>query len=255
MPAPKSKPAKPRVPFATAMSELEAAGTAQARKTYLRHGATEPLFGVSFATLKKLVKQIGVDHELAVALWASGNHDARNLAVKVADPARMTAADLDRWARGTNGRVMTGYVAMLAADGPHAHAVIDAWLGASEPVLRSAGWSLVGRLAMSDPAVDDARFDALLDRIAAGIHAAPNVEREPMNAALIAIGCRSAALRAKAEAVAARVGTVEVDHGDTACETPDAAVYIAKSWAWSLGKGFTSPAAQEQTREPMRLRC
>ena len=27
------------------------------------------MFGVSFATLKTLVKSIGVDHELALALW------------------------------------------------------------------------------------------------------------------------------------------------------------------------------------------
>jgi len=68
-------------------------------------------------------------------------------------------------------------------------------------------------------------------------------------------GCRNAALRQAATAAAERIGEVEMDHGDTACKTPDAAAAIAKAWAHSLGKGFASPAAHERTREPLRLRC
>ena len=47
---------------------------------------------------RTMLKRIGVDHELALALWDTGNFDARNLAVKVVDPASMSSADLDRWA-------------------------------------------------------------------------------------------------------------------------------------------------------------
>ena len=87
------------------------------------------------------------------------------------------------------------------------------------------------------------------------IHAAPNAEREGMNLAVIAIGCRSPGLRKAAIAAAKRIGKVEVDHGDTACKTPDAAEYIEKSWAHATSKGFESPAAQERSRETPRRRC
>src|SRR5262245_44747730 len=63
----------PRLTLAETMSELEKAGSPQTRKTYARHGAVEPMFGVSFATLKILLKRIGVDHELGLALWDTGN--------------------------------------------------------------------------------------------------------------------------------------------------------------------------------------
>jgi len=63
-----------------ALRALKALGTAQNRKVYARHGVQPPLFGVSYAALGKLRKQIGVDHKLALALWKSGNHDARVLA-------------------------------------------------------------------------------------------------------------------------------------------------------------------------------
>src|SRR5882672_12592871 len=114
--APAAKPKKsaaPRMTLAEAMSALEKAGSAQTRKTYARHGAAEPMFGVSFATLKTLVKRIRVDHELALALWDTGNFDARLLAVKVADPTRMTPAVLDRWEATPTSRMCHGYVALL----------------------------------------------------------------------------------------------------------------------------------------------
>src|SRR5688572_13197738 len=99
--SPKSKVAAsdaPRMALSDVMRALEKAGSAQTRKTYARHGASGPMFGVSFATLGGLVRRIGVDHDLAMRLWDTGNFDACNLALKVVDPARMTPADLDRWA-------------------------------------------------------------------------------------------------------------------------------------------------------------
>ena len=68
------------------MRALEAAGTAQNRKIYARHGVGGEMFGVSYADLGKLERKIRVDQELAEELWATGNHDARVLATKIADP-------------------------------------------------------------------------------------------------------------------------------------------------------------------------
>ena len=42
----------------------------------------------------RLMKRIDVDHELARQLWATGNVDARNLAMKIADPVAMTPDEL-----------------------------------------------------------------------------------------------------------------------------------------------------------------
>lgn len=248
--------ARPRLLLAETMRELERAGSAQTRKTYARHGATEPMFGVSFATLQVLRKRIGVDHELALALWDTGNFDARNLAVKVVDPARMTAQDLDRWAsEAPIARMCGGYVAMVTAEGPHAAAKAAEWLAAKAGPLRNAGWTLLGQLAFRDETKPDAFFAQRLAEIERTIHTAPNAERYGMNMAVIAIGSRSEGLRKAALAAAKRIGKVDVDHGDTECKTPDAATYIEKAWAHAKAKGFASPAAQERARENVRLRC
>jgi 3-methyladenine DNA glycosylase AlkD len=251
-----AKAARPRLPFAEVMAELEAAGSAQTRKTYARHGVTEPMFGVSFATLKALMKRIDVDHELAMALWDTGNFDARNLAVKVLDPLRMSAADLDRWAEGASQALGCGeYAASLPAEGQSGVAKAREWLASANPSHVRAGWSLAGALALRDEDSSDGWFLELLGQIERDIHTAPNAVRSAMNRTMISIGCRNPSLRSAALATAGRVGVVDVDHGDTACETPDAAASIEKAWAYALSKGASSPAAQERQRDWPRRRC
>jgi 3-methyladenine DNA glycosylase AlkD len=250
-----AKPARPRMTLAQAMSTLEKAGSEQTRKTYARHGVTGPMFGVSFATLKTMLKQIGVDHELALALWETGNFDARNLAVKIADPATMSSADLDRWAKSSIPRMCAPYVEHLAVEGPHARKKVDAWRTSREPALRCRGWGLVRALAMLDEDLPDAWFAERLGEIEDSIQAASNAERVVKLSAMIAIGCRSAPLRKAVLAASKRIGPVEIDQGDTACKTPVPAPTLEKTWAYAASKGFPSPAAQERARESMRLRC
>lgn len=244
-----------RMSLQGAMRALEKAGSAQTRKTYARHGAVEPMFGVNFATLRSLYKQIKIDQELAEALWDTGNFDARNLAVKIADPERISSRQLDRWAASPTARMCGGYVAHLAAESPHGLAKAEKWLASSDETTRSAGWCLVGALAMIDESMDDSWFAKRLAEIEKSIATAANAHRYLMNQAMISIGCRNAALRKLALAAAKRIGKVEVDHGDTDCKTPNALESIEKCWAHSKSKGFDSPAAHERTRESMRTRC
>lgn len=241
--------------FEDVMAALKKAGSAQTRKTWLRHGAEEPMFGVKFGDLAKLVKKIGVDHELAGRLWETGNADARNLALKIADPARMSANDLERWLAQTRWSVHLGYLSMLASEGPHAAALASKWAARSDEQAGVAGWSVIGQMALRDASTPDAWFQERLVEIEKRIRSVPDGQRHTMNQTMIAIGGRSAALRTAACAAAKRLGRIEVDHGDTACKTPEAVPYIEKMWAHAKAKGFASPAAQERGREVPRTRC
>ncbi len=254
---------KKRVPAARmslreVMAELERAGSAQTRKTYARHGAAEPMFGVSFGDLKKLLNRIKVDQELAEALWDTGNFDARNLAAKVCDPANFPPKVLDAWAATPIAWLWGGYVGQIAAEGPPGagRAKAEKWLAAKAPdATRSAGWCTVAAMARIDESTDDSWFADRLAEIEKGMKSATNRHRYVMNNALIAIGCRSAPLRKAAAAAAKRLGTIAVDHGDTDCRTPDAIEQLEKSWDRAKSAGFASPADQERARESMRTRC
>jgi 3-methyladenine DNA glycosylase AlkD len=96
---------------AAVLATLAAAGAEATRKTYRRHGAPEPLFGVPFGALRDLAKRLGTDHALAQALWDSGNTDARALAALIADPRALDADLADRWAGGLRYHVVVDLVA------------------------------------------------------------------------------------------------------------------------------------------------
>lgn len=209
------------------LTELESLGTEQNRKIYRRHGVGENQYGVSYAHLKQLAKRLKKSHDVAVALWASGNHDARVLATMTADPAQLTAK-LEAWARDLDNPVIAGAFADLAAQTATAKAKAEKWIKARSELIATAGWVVVARLTTVDASLPDEWFAAHLETIERDIHTSKNRVRYAMNNAVIAIGCRNAALKEKALATAATVGPVEVDHGETGCKTPDAAAYIEK---------------------------
>ena len=213
------------------MAELEALGTAQNRKVYPRHGVKEPMFGVSYANLGKLKKMIKTDHELAVQLWGTGNHDARVLATMVADPRKATPTMLESWVRVADNYILTDAVSGFAGKTSHAGHMMRSWIDADAEFVEAAGWNLVGGSAMYAKGLPDDTFQPYIERIERDIHNAKNRVRYAMNNALIAIGTRSDTLEERAFEAAKRIGRVEVDHGETGCKTPDAAPYIRKARA------------------------
>lgn len=68
----------------------------------------------------------------------------------------------------------------------------------------------------------------LLDEVAGSIHGQPNLIKEAMNGLVISVGCFVPELIKAAKATARKMGEVVVDHGKTACKTPDALAYIEK---------------------------
>jgi 3-methyladenine DNA glycosylase AlkD len=218
------------------MLEMETMGSEQYRKTFRRHGAKDPMFGVSAANLKLLTKKIKKDHELAKKLWATGNYDARILATMIADPAQATEALLDEWAASLDAHVLSDYLAGYASKTAFAQAKAVQWSRSDEELIGRAGWHLLSNMAREDQVLPDSYFEPFLSEIESGIHSSKNRKREAMNGAIIALGVRSMGLQEKALLTAKNVGKVELDHGDTDCKTPDATQYILKTAARKQGE-------------------
>jgi 3-methyladenine DNA glycosylase AlkD len=213
------------------LQKLKSFGSAQFCKTFARHGVREPMFGVSYKHLGALTKQLKPNHDLALELWASGNHDARILATMIAEPAKLTSATIDRWLKNLSNYVISDAFATIVAQSPLARQKAAKWRAAKSEMVSNAGWSVTARLIRLDPAWSDAELSAMLKEIEAEIHAAPNRTRHAMNSTIISIGVHNARLKKLALAAAKRIGKVEVDHGDTSCQTYDAATYIKKTVA------------------------
>lgn len=211
------------------MTALEAVGTPQNRKVYARHGIGEPMFGVSYKDLGVLEKKIRVDEDLAEELWGTGNHDARILATKIADPDLIEAAVAEAWSTDLDNYVVTDAFAGLMVRAPFAGTAASEWIEADDEWVERAGWIVLAGLALRDRDHDDAFYGTYLPRIEREIHGAKNRVRDAMNTALISIGTRSDDLEEEALAAAARIGAVDVDHGETGCKTATAATYIPKA--------------------------
>lgn len=213
------------------MKELEAKGTEQTKKTFLRHGATEPFFGVKIGDMKVILKKIKGDQALALKLYATGNGDAQYLAGMVADGKKMSAAELQRWVdTAAWGMIGSCTVPWVAVEHPEGLAFALKWIDSPTGRIACSGWNTLGGLAATvpDEKLPVKQFGALLDRVAKTIHSAENRTRYAMNGFVISCGTYIAPLADKAIATARKIGKVDVDMGDTECKVPAAESYILK---------------------------
>jgi 3-methyladenine DNA glycosylase AlkD len=212
------------------LATLEKLGKPQTAAIYKRHGASDNVFGVLTSEIAKLQKKIKVDHGLAMELWKTGNAEARVLALQVADPEKLTRADADGLVKDGPVRFIGCYLSGLLARSPIAEKTMRDWMNSADEFHREMGYGILGVRLKDDPSsVSDAEAEKVLATIEKEIHRSPNWVRYAMNGALISIGVFKPALRKKAIAAARRIGKVEVDHGETYCQTPDAVPYIEKA--------------------------
>lgn len=211
--------------------QLEELGSEQTKMVLMKHGAKEPFFGVKVGDLKKIVKKVKKNHELALELFATGNSDAMYLAGLIADETKMTKEDLNRWVKEAYWYMNSEYtVPWVAAETPFGFELALEWISSDEENIAAAGWSTLSSIASlkADDDIDSDKFFELLQYVKENIHNAKNRVRYTMNNYVIAVGGAVVDLNAPAKAVAESIGKVKVDVGGTACKVPLAAQYIKK---------------------------
>ncbi len=166
--------------------------------------------GVSIPTLRKIAKQAGKDHHLALELWNSGIHEARILAAMVDDPARVTAAQIEQWVTDFDSWDVCDQVCMnLFEKLPGAHRQAIAWSKRKEEFVKRAGFALMACLAWHDKTMSDAAFVRLMPAIQRGATDDRNFVRKAVNWALRNIGKRNRALNRAAIATARKIQTLD----------------------------------------------
>ncbi len=217
--------------FREIISILEHLSTEQNRKMYKRHGSGDELYGVSFANLKTLKKEIGTDHELAKELWGTGNQDARIVATMIVYPQAMTSEDLRAWLKDITCYILVDeFVKHVVRKTPFSYELVEEWTLSRDEWTGRAGWKLLSYLALEENTANDGYFTAYLGIIEDRIHEARNWTKDAMNRVLIAIGGRNQILRENALVTAELIGEVLVDHGATSCKTPQTVDQIKKIW-------------------------
>ena len=213
------------------MKMLEEMGTEQTKNTFLRHGAKEPLFGVKIGDLKKLVKYVKKDQELALELYNTCNSDAMYLAGLSVNPKLMTKDQLQKWVEKAYWYMISeSIVGAVTAESPFALELAREWLKSDDEMIEDCGWSVYSHYLSITPdeEIDLNEVRHLLKYVENNIHTSKNRVRYTMNGFVIAVGSFVPSLNVEAMIVGQKIGKVHVDVGDTACKVPLAADYIEK---------------------------
>ncbi len=225
----------------TILKELEALGSASYKRLlFNNYGVREPCFGVKIGDMQKIRKRIKMDYQLALDLYDSGNYDAMYLAGLIADDARMSKRDLQRWVENAYAGSLPGAtVPWVAAGSPHGREMALKWIESAKPLVASAGWTTLSCLAaMKDDAeLDVAELKRLLDRVQKTIHKAPDAVRYSMNMFIISVGSYVKSLTDFAMRIGETIGPITADLGHNSCHVPSAPDYIRKVQArGAIGK-------------------
>jgi len=192
---------------ASILAEMRAMGSETNRAGMARYGIhVENAFGVSIYELRKVAKRLGADHELALALWATGNHEARLLACFVDDPATVTEEQTEAWAGDFDSwDICDQATTSLFDQTKHAWVKADEWAKRDEEWVKRAGFALMAGLAVHDKRATDRAFIKLLPLIENAASDHRNFVKKAVNWALRNIGKRNRALNAAAIACAEKI--------------------------------------------------
>ena len=189
---------------------LRGHGTKATRDGMARYAIpSDRAFGVPMGKIQAVGKALGRDHELAQALWDAGWYEARMLACYVAEPDKVTPAQMDRWCRDFDNWAHCDTACFVLFDRtPHAWKKVSAWAKRKDEFEKRAAFALLASLAGHDQTASDARFLEglrLVERVASDER---NFVKKGISWALRGIG-RRRTLVAAATAVAKRLAASE----------------------------------------------
>ena len=228
------------------IAELTKLGTAQAKKNWITNGgAKEPCLGVKVADMKKNQKRVKLDYQLALDLYDTGIADMMYLAGLIADDAKMTKKDLQKWIENASSDWVAEYtIPWVASAGPHGREMALKWMESKDETTASAGWQTYSSMVAikEDADLDLTEIKSLLQRAAKSIHQQPDRIKCVMNSFVIAVACHVKPLHPLAVQTANGIGKVAVEPARGCGTIPFAPERIKNFEARSaIGKKRKSP--------------
>ena len=175
------------------LDKLQSKAQPEQLKGMAKYGITvEQRLGVSVPDMRKLAKEIGRDHKLALDLWRTGIAEARIVAAMVGDPAKLTEEQMEDWVKGINSWDVCDQVCMnLFEKNQLAWKKIVDWSEREEEFVKRTAFSLIACLAWHDKQASDEKFIELLPVIIREATDERNFVKKAVNWALRNIGKRN----------------------------------------------------------------
>jgi 3-methyladenine DNA glycosylase AlkD len=215
------------MPLTDAVAQLKSLGNEKVRAQNRKHGAGDNQFGARLGDIRTLAARIRTDHQLATALWDTGNVDARLLAILLLEAKSLSRDGLDRMVRSADFVQVADWLnSYVVRNHPDKETLRQAWMRDDDPWAARAGWSLTaGRVARSPDGLD---LPALLDRIESELGGAAAEVQWTMNSCLAGIGIHFPEHRARAVAIGETLGVYRDYPVSKGCTSPFAPVWITE---------------------------
>jgi 3-methyladenine DNA glycosylase AlkD len=174
-------------------------------------------FGIGLTKLRKLAKQVGRDHDLALELWQSDYYDAKVIALLIDDPKAITQKQAEVQVEQLDG----GYLAHVYSScdatlskTPFVGEPADKWMGSKDTIRRRCGFGLLYEISKSNKknAPDDDYFLERIEHISKSYDNENRTIQLSMGGALMGIGKRNVKLNSAALEVARAIGPINLDN-------------------------------------------
>lgn len=172
-----------------------------------RYGmSAEGRLGVKVPDMRKIAKEAGKDHALALELWKTGIPDAQIVAALVGEPEKLTEAQMEDWVKDFNSWDVCDQVCMNLFDkSPLAIKKIHDWSKRKEEFIKRAAYALIACVAWHDKEAEDEAFIQFFPVIKQGATDERNFVKKSVNWALRHIGKRNIDLNKAAIKVAEEI--------------------------------------------------
>ncbi|QEC53578.1 3-methyladenine DNA glycosylase AlkD [Anseongella ginsenosidimutans] len=207
------------------LAQLKLLANKKMKAHNIKKGASDNQFGVKMGDIRALANKIKADHELGLALWQTGNIDARLLAMLIMKPKALSAADLDNMVKSIDfAQVADWFNSYILKEHPEKETFREEWMYSGNKWAARSGWSLTaGRMARDAEGVDPGK---ILDRIESEMaNVAPEVQWT-MNTTLAQIGINFPPHRKRAIGIGEKLGIYRDYPVSKGCTSPFAPVWI-----------------------------
>ncbi|WP_187262826.1 DNA alkylation repair protein [Pontibacter beigongshangensis] len=192
---------------ALVLAHLKTLGNSTDRAGMGRFGIqTGTALGIKMPVIQKLAKELKRNHPLALELWQTGVHEARLLAVYVADPQQVTEELMETWVADFNSWDLCDQTCGVLFDKtPFAISKAKEWARREEEYQKRAGFAMIATLAMHAKKAPDEQFLQFFPLMLEQANDNRNFVKKAVNWALRQIGKRSLMLNQAAIAAAEEI--------------------------------------------------
>jgi len=190
--------------YSDILIRLKSLGDPKSAEGMARYGITaEKIYGVSIPNLRKLAKEIGKNHELAINLWKENARETRILASMIDSQSDVTEQQMEQWVQDFDSwEVCDQCIMNLFEKTFLAWNKAVEWSSEDSEFVKRAGFVMMARLAVSDKNAHDEQFISFFPIIKRELNDGRNFVKKAVNWALRQIGKRNQILNKKTITVA-----------------------------------------------------